>query len=611
MYMTIPWKTGPNRDLALYGRLFLWARPYWPHLAGVFLLSLLATPLALLVPLPLKIALDSGLGSKPLPHLFSLFVPAGFRLSPSSALLFAVGLLIAVTVLAQIQALAVALLKTYTGEKLLLDFRSEIFRQMQRLSLSYHDVKGIGESLYGVQYDAAAVQTIAVEHLIPLINSAFTLLGMLYITAKIDWQLALVALLISPVLFLISKFYRRGLRRGSREVKALEKSAMGVVQEVLGALRVVKAFGREEDERHRFVRHSFDGMRARLRLAFAEGKFNSLVGLTTAAGTGTVLLVGFRQVQTGVITLGELLLMMGYVAQLYEPLKTMGRKSAALQSQLASVERSFALLDEISEVEEKPNAQPLRCAAGKIAFEDVSFTYPGHRPALVRVSFEVEPGTCIGIVGPTGAGKTTLISLMLRFYDPVVGRILLDGMDLRDYKLADLRNQFALVPQEPVLFSTSIEENIAYARPDASQEEIEAAAVAANAHGFISRLPEGYQTVVGERGLRLSGGERQRISLARAFLKNSPILILDEPTSSVDIKTESAIIEALERLIQGRTTFVIAHRASTLIRCNVLLQIDNGELVATVPVALLDEELLALPARFLGESDVHRSPDHI
>jgi len=201
--------------------------------------------------------------------------------------------------------------------------------------------------------------------------------------------------------------------------------------------------------------------------------------------------------------------------------------------------------------------------------------------------------------------------LMLRFYDPVVGRILLDGMDLRDYKLADLRNQFALVPQEPVLFSTSIEENIAYARPDATKEEIEAAATAANAHGFISRLPEGYQTVVGERGLRLSGGERQRISLARAFLKNSPILILDEPTSSVDIKTESAIIEALERLIQGRTTFVIAHRASTLIRCNVLLQIDNGELVATVPVALLDEELLALPARFLGESDVHRSPDHI
>jgi len=378
-------------------------------------------------------------------------------------------------------------------------------------------------------------------------------------------------------------------------------------------LRVVKAFGREEDERHRFLRKSAEGMRARLRLALAEGKFNSIVGFTMAAGTATVLFVGIRQVQTGAITLGELLLMMGYVAQLYEPLKTMGRKSAALQSQLASVERSFALLDEISEVEEKPDAQPLACAAGKIAFDDVSFIYPGHRPALVRVSFEVAPGACVGIVGPTGAGKSTLISLMLRFYDPVAGRILLDGADLRDYKLADLRNQFALVPQEPVLFSTSIEENIAYARPGASQKEIEAAAAAANAHGFISRLPEGYQTVVGERGLRLSGGERQRISLARAFLKNSPILILDEPTSAVDVKTESAILEALERLIHGRTTFVIAHRASTLIRCSVLLQIDNGELVATAPVpaALSDEKLPALKAHSSGETDVHRVPDRI
>ena len=598
---------GTNRDVVLCNRLFRWARPYWPHLGALFVLSLLASPLALLVPLPLKIAVDSGLASKPLPHLLRPFIPAGFRLSPSSALLFAVALLIAVTILAQIQALAVSLLRTYTGEKILLDFRSELFRQMQKLSLAYHEVKGTAESLYNLQYDAAAVQTLVVDHLIPFFNSAFTVLGMLYVTLRIDWQLALVALVISPILYLTSKHYRRGLRRGSREVKTLEKSAMGIVQEVLGAMRVVKAFGREEDERHRFIRKSADGMRARLRLALAEGKFNSIVGLTSATGIAIALFVGIRQVQTGIITLGELLLMMGYVAQLYEPLKTMGRKSAALQSQLASVERSFALLDEIPEVEERSDTQPLSRALGRVYFQNVSFAYAPHRPALIHVSFRVEPGTCVGIVGPTGAGKTTLISLMLRFYDPFDGQILLDGVDLRNYKLADLRSQFALVPQEPVLFSTSIEENIAYARPEATQQEIQAAAAAANAHEFISRLPEGYQTVVGERGMRLSGGERQRISLARAFLKDSPILILDEPTSSVDLKTESAIIEALERLIQGRTTFVVAHRASTLIRCKSFLYIDDGTLVDASPApSLLDgEKLPVLEASSLGGIDDH------
>ena len=584
--MTTTGKASPNRDLVLYLRLFRWARPYWAHLVGLFLLSLLATPLALLVPLPLKIALDSGLNSKPLPHLIRPFVPAAFSLSPSSALLFAVGLLIAVTILTQIQTLTLALLKTYTGERVLLEFRSSLFGQMQRLSLSYHDVKGTAESLYNVQYDAAAVQAVLAERFIPLIGSAFTLLGMLYVTMKIDWQLALVALLISPILFLISKFYRRRLRRGAREVKKLEKSAMGVVQEVLGALRVVKAFGKEEDERHRFVRRSFEGMRARLKLALAEGKYNFLVGLTSAIGTATVLFVGFRQVQSGVITLGDLMLMMGYVTQLYDPLKTMGKNSAALQSYLAHIERAFALLDELPEVEEKTDPRSLVRATGKIAFQNVSFSYgQSNRPALSQVSFQLDPGMRVGIVGPTGAGKTTLVNLLTRFYDPTEGQILLDDVDLREYKLVDLRSQFAIVLQDPVLFSTSIAENIAYARPNASEAEIVAAAKAANAHDFVIRLPQGYATMVGERGLCLSGGERQRISLARAFLKDAPVLILDEPTSAVDVRTEAAILEATERLARGRTTFVITHRLSALKMCDFVVSIENGRLVALAPSA--------------------------
>lgn len=574
-----------NRDLALYLRLFLWARPYWRHLVGLFLLSLLATPLALLVPLPLKIALDSGVGSRPLPHLIRPFVPAGFKLTASSALFLAVALLIAVTILSQIQTLAITLLKTYTGEKVLLAFRSDLFGQMQRLSLSYHDVKGTSESLYNVQYDAAAVQAVVAERFIPLIGSAFTLLGMLYVTMKIDWQLAMVAMVISPILFLFSKFYRPRLRHRWREVKKLEKSAMGVVQEVLGALRVVKAFGKEEDETHRFVRRSFEGMRARLKLALAEGKYNFLIGLTSAIGTAAVLFVGFRQVQSGVISLGDLMLMMGYVTQLYEPLKTMGKNSAALQSYLANIERAFALLDELPEVPEKPNPRPLVRAIGMIAFQNVSFRYgQNNLPALHQVSFQVSPGIRVGIVGPTGAGKTTLVSLMLRFYDPVEGQIFLDDVDLREYRLADLRNQFALVQQEPVLFSSSVAENISYARSGASVEEIHAAAKAANAHEFVCKLPEGYQTLVGERGMRLSGGERQRISLARAFLKDAPILILDEPTSAVDIRTEAAILEATERLAKGRTTFVITHRLSALKVCDLVLRIEEGRLLTFEPV---------------------------
>src|SRR5437667_3378480 len=583
--MTTTGKPSPNRDLALYLRLFRWARPCWAHLVGLFLLSLLATPLALLVPLPLKIALDSGLGSRPLPHLLRPFVPPGFSLSPSSALLFAVGLLIAVTILTQIQTLALGLLKTYTGEKLLLEFRSGLFGQMQRLSLFYHDVKGIAESLYNVQYDAAAVQTVLAERFIPLIGSAFTLLGMLYVTMKIDWQLALVALVISPILFLISKFYRRRLRGGAREVKKLEKSALGVVQEVLGALRVVKAFGKEEHERHRFVRRSFEGMRARLKLALAEGKYNFLVGLTSAIGTATVLFVRFRQVHSGIITLGDLMLMMGYVSLLYEPLKSMGKNSAALQSYMANIERAFALLDELPEVAEKTNPRSLVRAMGKIAFRNVSFRYGQNRAALNQVSFQVYPGTRVGIVGPTGAGKTTLVSLMLRFYDPTEGQIVLDDVDLRDYRLSDLRKQFALVQQEPVLFSSSVAENIAYARPQASLDEIQEAAKAANAHEFISKLPEGYQTLVGDRGMRLSGGERQRISVARAFLKDAPILILDEPTSSVDVRTETLILDAMERLAQGRTTLVITHRPSALKQCHVVVRIEKGRLAAMEPSA--------------------------
>ena len=563
----------------LYRRLGQQARPYWCQFLGILLLGLLSPPLALLAPLPLKIAVDNVVHSHPLPRFLDAWLPEALKQSPQSVLLFAVLLLVGVTVATELCDLSSQWLAAYTGEKLLRNFRAQLFRHVQRLSLSYHDNKGTADSVYRIQSDATSVQRILVESVVPSISSALTLAAMAYVTFRINWQLALVAMSVSPAIYLLSRAYRKRLRHQSREVKKLESSALSVIQEVLGATRVVKAFGQEDREDERFARKSNEGMGARLNLVLMERRFGLLVALLTALGTAAVLFVGIRNVRSSAMTLGDLLLVMGYVAKLNTPLKTIGKKMASMQSNLAGAERAFALLDEARDVVERPNARPLARALGAMAFRNVSFAYDRERSVLRDISFEIQAGTCLGIAGTTGAGKTTLVSLLTRFYDPTAGEILLDGVDLRDYKLADLRNQFAIVLQEPLLFSTSIAENVAYARPGASEAEIVAAAKAANAHDFIIRLPQGYDTLVGERGMRLSGGERQRISIARAFLKDAPILILDEPTSSLDVKTEAAIVEAMEHLALGRTTFIITHRASALNHCDLILRIELGRVM--------------------------------
>ncbi len=566
-------------DLRLYRRVLDQARPYWLHIVGVFLLDLLTSPLGLLAPLSLKIAVDSAIGNQPVPGFLNVLLPGAAAHSRAAALALAVGLLVSLALLNQLQNLASSLLRTYTGEKLVLNFRTRLFGHAQRLSVSYHDMNGTADSIYRIQYDAAALQYVPIDGVIPFVTAAFKLGAMIYVTFRIDWQLALVALAVSPVLYVVSHTYRLRLRAQTRAVKTLESSAMSVIQEVLSALRVVKAFGMEEYEQGRYVHRSTDGMRARIRLGLAEGRYSLTIGLITAVGTAAALWFGVRRVWAGALTLGDLILVMAYLGQLYEPLRTIGKKSASLQGYLSSAERAFAVFDHDPDVVERPNARPLMRASGAVSFRNVFFAYEEGHLVLRDISFEVPAGTRVGIAGRTGAGKTTLLSLLTRFYDPSSGQILLDGGDLRDYKLADLRNQFAIVLQEPVLFSTNIAENIAYARPDASEEDIVRAAKLANAHDFIIGLPDGYQTPVGERGMRLSGGERQRISLARAFLKDASILLLDEPTSSVDLKTESVIMEAMERLMQGRTTFIIAHRLSTLSNCDLRLELENGRLV--------------------------------
>jgi ATP-binding cassette, subfamily B, bacterial len=571
-------------DLGLYRRLLRQARPYRLQFTVLFALGLLASPIALLNPVPLKIVVDSALGGRPLPGFLRAVLPAALVQTPAAILLVAILLLLGVTFLGQVQGLTSTLLRTWVGERLVLDFRAGIVDQVQRLSLRYHDSRGTADSIYRIQHDAPAIQSILVDGVIPFITAAITLGTMVVVTARLDWPLALVALGVCPPLLILSRSYRRRMRKQSRHVKKLEATALGVVHETLGALRVVKAFGQEARETDRFLRRAREGMVERIRLALLEGRFGVFVGLTVALGTAAVLLIGVRHVHAGIITLGQLLMVLTYLGQLYDPLKTISRKAAGLQSYLASAERVYALLDELPDVPERPNARPLRRSAGAVVFRSVSFGYDADRPVLCDVSFEIAPGTRAALVGTTGAGKTTLVSLLTRFYDPTSGAILLDGIDLQDYRLADLRDQFAIVLQEPVLFSTSVAENIAYGRPGASELEVIEAAQAAGAHDFISRLPAGYATPVGERGMQLSGGERQRVALARAFLKDAPLLILDEPTSSVDAKTEAAILEAMDRLMQGRTAFLVTHRQSALATCDVRLQLERGRLVEPAPV---------------------------
>ena len=564
----------------LYRRLFFEIRPYFFHLAGILFVSLLSTPLALLTPLPLKIAVDSVIGSHPVPTFVQTILPNALAGSPDGILVFIIAFTIMIAVLSGLQRLASSWLRTYTGEKITLALRTKLFRHVQRLSVSYHDSKGTADSTYRIQYCAPGIQWLAVDGVIPFIATGLTVIGMIYIVAVLDWQLAVIAIAISPVLYLGARTFNPRIRNQWGQIWQLESSAFSVVQEALSSLRVVKAFGQEEREQERFVRHSSESFLARIRAAWSEGGFGLLIGITTAAGTAAVLFLGVHHVQSGTLTLGELMLVMAYLTQLFGPLATLSDMTANAQRSFASAERAFALLDEEPDVIESKNAVPLSRASGGITFRDVCFAYNGDNPVLSDISFEIKPGTRVGIMGMTGGGKSTLVSLLTRFHDPTQGQILLDGVDLRDYRLADLRNQFGIVLQESILFSTSIRENIAYARPGASQDEIVEAAKAAHAHEFITRLPDGYDTMVGERGMQLSGGQRQRIALARAFLKNAPILILDEPTSSIDIKTEREIIEVMERLSIGRTVFIIAHRLSTLKHCDLVLGIEQGRVVS-------------------------------
>lgn len=585
-----------NEPQASVGRVL---RRLLQHLVGfrwlivaIVVIDLLAVPLTLLAPVPLQLAVDHAIGSQRLPPWLAA-LPAR---TPGALLAVAVAMIIVLALLSQLQRNGAWLLQSWTGERVVLAFRAELFRRAQRLSMTYHDRRGVADSLYRIQYDAGSVQWVAVYGIAPLVTAAGTLVGIFAVMWSMNSALALIALAVVPPLLLLTRFFGGKVRHRWHEQKELESSTTSVLQEVLNSLRVVKAFGQEGREAERYLDRASREIRANLSVVRTQAMFYTLIALVLACGTAGALWIAGNGVRNGTLTLGQLTIVMAYLAQLYAPLEALTQNFTNLQGSLAGAERAFALLDAQIDVDDRPGARSVERAAGEIELRDVHFDYEPGQPVLAGASAHIPAGTRVGLVGRTGAGKTTLVNMLTRFHDPTQGAVLLDGVDLRELKLADLRRQFAIVLQDPLLFSTTLAENIAYGRPDATREQIESAARAADAHEFISALPAGYDTVVGERGMTLSGGQRQRVALARAFLKDAPILILDEPTSSVDLKTEAAIIEAMERLMAGRTTFIVAHRLATLAHCDRVYAIQDGRLVpadAQESDALLDNVGLA------------------
>ena len=563
---------------------------------GILLLSLSAVPITLITPLPIKILVDNVLGSQPLPSYLAFLNPLQSGASKSYVIGLAVSILVGVAILTYLQNLVNVWFSNKIGNRMTLGVRTLLFRQMQRLSISYHDKMGAADSAYRTLNDAPMLRSFGIDGMVPLATSILTLAAMIVVTLFLDWELAVVALLVSPLLFLLTLIFRPRIRSGWRKYRASESAAMAVAQESLGASRLVKVYGQEDRKSEQLVSHYSESLDAQLKVQVYGAFYGLLIGVLTAAGLAAVLYIGIGHVLAGTLSLGSLLVVNFYVTQLYGPLRGVGQSILDVQQSLTGIERYHEILDEKPDVPESPNAIPLARAKGKISFQDVGFEYVKDHPVLHSVSFEIQPGDRLGIIGPTGSGKTTISTLLLRLFDPTTGSITLDDVDLREYKLANLRNQFAVVHQETVLFSTTVTENIRFANPSASMEEVIAAAKAASAHDFIIGLPDGYETLVGERGMKLSGGERQRISLARAFLKNPAILILDEPTSSLDLHTESEVLDTVKKLAKGRTTVMIAHRGSTLRDCNIILMIEDGKVARTTSdVASVLAEMTAVP----------------
>jgi ATP-binding cassette, subfamily B, bacterial len=552
-------------------------KPYKKLAALSVSLIILGSLVGLLGPWPFSFIIDNVLLNKPLPRglafLESWTGGTGFALLVVLAM---TGFLIAL--IQNVLAVLDNYVNTKIDQNMTLDFRSQLFQHVQTLSLATHDQRRSGMLIYCINSLSDGVPRMVMA-IPPLAQSVLTLIGMLGVALWFDWRLALVSIVVVPFLYYSVGYYMKYIQPRLFRVKQLEGESLAIIHEAISMLRVILAFNRESYEYRRFRTQGERAIDARIRVTVRQTIFSLAVNTITALGTALVLGVGANDVLKGRLQLGQLTVLLAYIAAIYRPLETISNTIGGLQDAVVNLNIAFGLLDQVPEIRDRPDAVRLPRARGQVTYKGVGFSYNGRVDTLTDVNFDVKPGQVVAIVGPTGAGKTTLVSLLPRFYDAQQGQILLDHQDTRRFTLQSLREQVSIVLQEPLLFSGTIADNIRYGRLEASMEEVIEAARSANAHDFIMRLPQQYDTELGERGAKLSGGERQRIAVARAFIKNAPILVLDEPTSSIDSKTEVVILDALDRLMEGRTTFMIAHRLSTIRRADLILVIDQGRLV--------------------------------
>jgi ATP-binding cassette subfamily B protein len=555
-------------------RVFPYLRRYWP-LAGLSVgLMLVAVVISLAEPWPMAFLVDSVLGQ----HAITGTVAGTFGRDPHMLIIVAALFGLVLALASNCLSVLTEYVNTKLDCRLRLDFRRDLFQRAQQLSLSYHDTHRAGYFAQNINTHTTALGRIVVE--IPaLVQSVLTLLGMFLIALRLDPLLALLSLAVVPFIYYSTVFYAKHIEPRLIKTRDAEGLSLSVVHESMAMLRVILAFRREDHELRRFTDQAEHAIGLRVGITVKQTLYSLAVNVITAAGTALVLGFGAAHVLAHRLTVGELLVMMGYIASVYRPLQTISYTMGAWQEQLVDFWLALELLDTEPEITERPGAVALDRVEGHVTFDAVSFAYPSRTETLGDVSFDAPAGSVIALVGPTGAGKSTLVNLIPRLYEGGGGRVLVDGHDVRDLTLDSLRQNVAVVLQEPLLFLATIADNILYGRLEATMDEIVEAAKEANAHDFITALPNGYDTKLGERGAMLSGGERQRICIARAFLKDAPILILDEPTSSIDSRTEGVILAALDRLMAGRTTFIVAHRLSTIGRATRILVLDGGRLV--------------------------------